>query len=126
MTLQICKKDYNTLETLINNQNTSISFRDKKLLSSELSKMKIIENADLPDDVVKLNSKVIVMDEARQTKIELRITLPAQANMREKKVSILAPISIALLGVSKHQVVEWKMPGGIKSLKILDVINDLK
>jgi regulator of nucleoside diphosphate kinase len=124
MNLQICKKDFNTLETLLNNQNTSIPFKERKLLSKELSKMKILEDADLPEDVVKLNSKVTVMDEEKQITTVFKITLPSQANMQEKKVSVLAPISIALLGVGKDQIVEWNMPGGIKKLKVIEVIND--
>ncbi len=124
MLLQICKKDFNTLETLLNNQNTSIPFKERKLLSKELSKMKILEDADLPEDVVKLNSKVTVMDEEKQITTVFKITLPSQANMQEKKVSVLAPISIALLGVGKDQIVEWNMPGGIKKLKVIEVIND--
>lgn len=86
--------------------------------------MKILEDADLPEDVVKLNSKVTVMDEEKQITTVFKITLPSQANMQEKKVSVLAPISIALLGVGKDQIVEWNMPGGIKKLKVIEVIND--
>ncbi|MBY0543344.1 MAG: GreA/GreB family elongation factor, partial [Sphingobacteriaceae bacterium] len=37
------------------------------------------------------------------------------------KVSIFAPISIALLGYQTGDLIEWEMPDGIKEFKILEV-----
>jgi len=124
MNLQICRKDYNTLHTLLSNQNTSISFREKKLLLLELSKMAIVDDQDAIKNVIQLNSKVTILDIDKQIVSAFTITLPSQANIKDKKVSVLAPISIALLGEPKNKVIEWKMPGGIKRLKITDVGND--
>lgn len=124
MNLQICRKDYNTLHTLLSNQNTSIPFREKKLLLLELSKMAIVDDQDAIKNVIQLNSKVTILDIDKQIVSAFTITLPSQANIKDKKVSVLAPISIALLGEPKNKVIEWKMPGGIKRLKITDVGND--
>lgn len=124
MNLQICRKDYNTLHTLLSNQNTSIPFREKKLLLLELSKMTIVDDQDAIKNVIQLNSKVTILDIDKQIVSAFTITLPSQANIKDKKVSVLAPISIALLGEPKNKVIEWKMPGGIKRLKITDVGND--
>ena len=124
MNLQICRKDYNTLHTLLSNQNTSIPFREKKLLLLELSKMAIVDDQDAIKNVIQLNSKVTILDIDKQIVSAFTITRPSQANIKDKKVSVLAPISIALLGEPKNKVIEWKMPGGIKRLKITDVGND--
>ncbi|MES2419228.1 MAG: GreA/GreB family elongation factor [Bacteroidota bacterium] len=41
--------------------------------------------------------------------------------MKQQKVSIFAPISIALLGYQTGDLIRWEMPDGIKEFKILNV-----
>ncbi len=56
--------------------------------------------------------------------MELVIVTPDKANIKEKKISIMAPIGTALIGFRKGQKVKWKVPSGDKTFTILEVKND--
>ena len=49
--------------------------------------------------------------------------MPSQSNIKEGKVSILAPICVAIIGFKENDEVEWQLPSGIKTLKIIAVAN---
>ncbi len=125
MKLVISSKDYNTIKTLIDSNHLNNMLREVRLLSEEIKKMKILSGEQIPDDLVGINSEVSIEDLDSGKKMNLKITLPSLANLKEKKVSVLAPVSIALLGFRKGDSVEWKMPGGLKKLKIVNVRNEV-
>jgi len=58
--------------------------------------------------------------------MELMIVTPDRANIKEKKISIMAPIGTALIGFRQGQKVKWKVPSGNKMFTILEVSNDYK
>jgi len=97
--------------------------KEQRHFSDELKKCKIVKDAKLPKDVIKIDSKVAVEDITRKTIMEFQIVMPEQANMKEMKISILAPLSIALLGYKKDYTVDWHMPAGPRKLKIIKVEN---
>jgi regulator of nucleoside diphosphate kinase len=49
---------------------------------------------------------------------------PDKADIKEKKVSVMAPLGTALIGFKKGQRVKWQMPAGKKTFTILEVINE--
>ena len=56
----------------------------------------------------------------------MMIVTPDKANIKEKKISIMAPIGTALIGFRQGQKVKWKVPSGHKIFTILNVVNDYK
>lgn len=92
-------------------------------LSNELKKAEIIDDALLPANVVRLGSTVVVKDVMSNRDLTVTIVLPQQANIKEKKVSVLAPVGTALIGFKKGQTVSWNVPSGKKDFKIMNVIN---
>jgi regulator of nucleoside diphosphate kinase len=55
----------------------------------------------------------------------ITIVLPQKADIKQKKVSVLAPIGTALIGFRKGQKVSWEVPAGKKDFMIMDVKNSL-
>jgi len=49
---------------------------------------------------------------------EYTLTFPDQANIEQKRLSILAPIGTALIGFRVGDVVNWTTPGGVRQLKL--------
>lgn len=123
MELIISARDYNTIKSLIEQMEIRHQIKESHQLREEIKKMKIITDVDILKTIVGLNSEVIIHDMVSSKKVNFKITLPTMANIKEKKISILAPISIALLGFKSGDQIEWKMPGGIKKIKIIDVKN---
>ena len=93
-------------------------------LQGELKRAKLLKSSDMPANVVRLNSKVIIKEDLGEKLIELVLVAPDQANIKERKISVLAPIGTALIGFSQGQQVNWQVPAGRKTFTILQVIND--
>lgn len=104
-----------------------LSMRQKspqvRQLGEELSKARIVKDNALKKNIVSLNSIVEFMEGSINTPVRMQIVLPAEADLRKHKISILAPISIALIGFKERDRFTWKMQSGIKHLTILKVVN---
>lgn len=123
MTPVFSEKDFQVIHDLIKNQSAIQQTKEIRFLAEELKRAKVVKDDKIGADVVRLNSFVQVQDQGNNNIMDFHIVLPSQANLNEKKISILAPLGIALIGFKKGQVVEWQMPAGKKSLKIVEVEN---
>lgn len=115
--------DYTILRKLTKNAKDSTNIREIALLTQELDRA-IINNGDLLDKtIIRINSHVTIEDVAINKPMKIQIVLPSQSNIKEGKVSVLAPLCIALIGFKENDEVEWQLPSGIKNLKIIAVTN---
>jgi len=119
----ISEKDFQIIHELIKNQSAVQQTKELKHLAEELKKAKVVKDNKIGNDIVQLNSTVQVEDQATNRTMEFQVVLPSQANLKENKISILAPIGIALIGFKQDQLVEWQMPAGKRTLKIVKVEN---
>lgn len=93
-------------------------------LRSELDRARIVEPADVPRDVVTMNSTVRFTEEDSGKEFERTLCYPHEATGGVDKVSILAPLGSALLGLSVGQSIDWPVPGGRTTrIRILDVVS---
>src|SRR5690606_6044441 len=92
-------------------------------LSIELGKALKVSEEDFPADVVGINSKVTITDLATKRDKKITIVMPPKADIKEKKISVLAPIGTALIGFRKGQEVSWDVPAGKKTFLIAEVDN---
>ena len=53
--------------------------------------------------------------------MEFCIVMPAQADIKLKKISVLTPMGAALIGLCKGETIEWKMPAGMKKFEVIEV-----
>jgi len=114
--------DYNTLRDLTNHNSAAIDTEIAQL-KIELNKATVVNDKNINSKVVRLNSIVKIRISESGTVSQFEIVLPPDANLKKNKISILAPMSIALLGYKEGEHFDWKMPGGIKHIKIINVIN---
>lgn len=119
----LSEKDFQIIHDLIKNQSAIQQTKEIRYLAEELKKAKVVKDNKIKGDIVQLNSKVQIEDQGNNKTMDFQIVLPSQANLKENKISILAPIGIALIGFKKDQMVEWQMPAGKKLLKIIHVEN---
>lgn len=124
--LVIREDDYSLLISYLNNARRQPTFdrRNADELTYELRKATLVNKDNLPGDVVGLNSKVRIKADDKSEEMELVIVTPDRANIKQKKISIMAPIGTALIGFRQGQKVKWKVPGGSKTFTILEVSND--
>ncbi|AMO79367.1 MULTISPECIES: nucleoside diphosphate kinase regulator [Pseudomonas] len=85
-------------------------------LEAELSRANVVGHDEVPPGVVTMNSTVRCREESSGKEYLLTLVYPEDAG-GEGKVSILAPVGTALLGLTVGQSIDWPAPGG-KTLKL--------
>lgn len=117
--LIIMQRDLDLLKTHLMHSNLS-DFNKNKLLT-ELKTAQIVKV--LPEDVVCLSSLVEIQEITTKQKFTFQLVLPGEANMKFNKISVFAPIGVALLGYRTGSTVQWEMPSGLKTFEILRVVH---
>lgn len=97
---------------------------ESKQLGIELSKAEVVKDNEFKENIVTLNSEVEFVEESLNKPIKLKIVMPDEADLSQRKISILAPISIALIGFKESYTFNWLLPSGNKKLKIIRVVNE--
>lgn len=115
--------DYTTLKSLIVNCPQHLKTKEIGQLMDELNKAEIVNDKKLGADVIKLNSLFEAEDLATNKTLKFMITLPGEANLKEQKISVFSPLGVALIGFKKGMTIQWALPGGMKNIKIVDVVN---
>ena len=123
--LMLRKDDYDIIQAYLRGSGSQKNFDRQNVagLEEELKNAQVVEKDLFPKDVVRLNSKVTIAEEKKNRVIELTLVTPDKADIREGKVSIMAPIGTAIIGFRRGQKVAWQVPAGKKTFTILDVIN---
>lgn len=96
---------------------------EAKPLNEELLNAKIVKDTFLDSKIVSLNSIVEFISSSFKKPMRFQIVLPEDADLNKKKISILSPIATALIGFKEEDHFTWKMPSGVKNIKILKVYN---
>jgi regulator of nucleoside diphosphate kinase len=123
--LVVRKDDYETLIACLRNSQGRAAFDRRNIedLETELKKARLVNKDEFPSDVVRLNSIVKVKEENKDKEIELTLVTPDKADIRQRKISVMAPIGTALIGFQKGEKVRWQVPSGSKTFTIMEVIN---
>ncbi|TKK65001.1 transcription elongation factor GreAB [Ilyomonas limi] len=121
----IAYEDYETLNAYIKGSSSVRDFDRKNaaLLQEELKKATLVKKTELPEDVVRLNSRVIVKEGSKDKLIELVLVLPEKADIKERKISVFAPVGTALIGFRQGEKIKWDVPAGSKTFTIMKVYN---
>lgn len=117
--LLISQSDFDLLQLHLTRSGSNLSDFNKTRLSDELKSAKVVKDKDLPENIASLSSIVGIKNiESGQT-FRFQLVLPAEANFSEHKVSVFAPIGVALLGYSIGSEIQWEMPDGLKTFEII-------
>jgi regulator of nucleoside diphosphate kinase len=121
----ITTEDYETLNAYLKGFKSVKAFDRKNAVSlqAELKKATLVKTDEIPLDVVRLNSKVSIKEGTKGNLIELTLVVPEEADIKQRKVSVFAPIGTALIGFRKGEQVKWDVPAGSKTFTIIDVYN---
>jgi regulator of nucleoside diphosphate kinase len=117
------KKDYVTLKRILNFHKYYDDYAHQdalEQLAERIEKALVEDAVDIPDDVVRLNSKVTVefIDGARQT---FQLLPSTKGNIKEGTVSIVSALGASLVGLAVDDQVKMGNPSDIKSFRIVKV-----
>ena len=90
-------------------------------LKEKVANARVIDESKLSADTVQLLSKVTVENMNAKMKMQFQIVGESEADFSKGLLSASTPIGKALIGHSKGEVVEAKVPNGIMKFKILDI-----
>ncbi len=91
-------------------------------LESELKRALIVDSDKVPPDIVTMNSKVYLRDMDTGKDEFYQLVYPEDADIEQSRISILAPIGTAILGYKVGDIIEWKVPAGLRKLKIKKIL----
>jgi regulator of nucleoside diphosphate kinase len=124
-TIYISQIDRERLGNLIelirdNGDRSNLPYVNK--LEEDLEFAEILSPTDIPPDVVTMRSKVRLKDLDTGDESIFSIVFPAEANFDDGKISVLAPMAMALLGRKLGATVEVEAPGRLRRLQILEIL----
>ncbi|HDZ3729246.1 TPA: nucleoside diphosphate kinase regulator [Vibrio harveyi] len=118
--ITVTSDDYNNICRLLDNiPNCS----DELLkLEDEIDRALIVDAHKIDNNIVTMNSKVTFKFLGEEEQIQKVLVYPNQVK-DNSHISILAPIGMALIGLSVGQRIDWILPNGNKkTIEILDVV----
>ncbi|HPL10364.1 MAG TPA: nucleoside diphosphate kinase regulator [Smithellaceae bacterium] len=123
-TIHITQFDMDRLTELIDGLRLSPKANQANLdlLEKELYRAVLVDPPNIPRDVITMNSKVIITDTESGEKTTYTLVFPSAANISENKLSIMAPLGMALLGYRTGDIIEWPVPSGVRKLKVDKII----
>ena len=108
--------DFERLETLL--EKHIPAFPGREALEAELDRADVLEPKDMPSSVVTMNSTVsFTLLESGKTNT-LTLVYPKEMDGGSDKVSIFAPVGIALLGLSVGDQFEMPSPTGQVTVRV--------
>lgn len=109
--ITVSSLDAARLEKMLNSFS-SMQIPNKEDLQAELDRATIVEPQDMPHDVVTMNSTVIFRIDPSGMEFSLTLVYPNDIGDGTGKISVLAPVGSALLGLREGDEIFWPKPGG--------------
>ena len=115
----LTERDYLSIRHILSTNHSE----DFENLEIEIERAKIIAENEVPSDLVRMNSTVRFMILQDEKEMKLTLVFPEEAKFSEGKISILAPLGSALIGLRVNQEINWMFPDGkTKTIKILEIL----
>jgi regulator of nucleoside diphosphate kinase len=120
--LFISELDHARLTRLIEEVNYGVTEPDEsfRALQAELANATVVAPRELPDDVISMRSRILIVLDGKEK--EFSLVYPDEANRAVGKLSILSPIGTAIIGYRAGDVINWHTPGGLKRIEIKKVL----
>jgi regulator of nucleoside diphosphate kinase len=122
--IMISSADHSQLQRLVDSARLDwrVPRHTLDVLEGELARATLVGPAELPRNVIAMNSTVWFRDLDTEEIERYQLVYPPDADVALHRISVLAPIGTALLGFRLHDVVEWQVPQGRRRLEITKVV----
>ncbi|KQT36037.1 MULTISPECIES: nucleoside diphosphate kinase regulator [unclassified Methylophilus] len=97
-------------------------FKNDALLRDELGRAVVVSADQMPDNVVRMHSRVIYLDKSNGLQREVELCFPEEADFKSGKISVFSPVGTALIGLKVGHEIEWPFPNGeSRRLEVVEV-----
>lgn len=90
-------------------------------LEEKLSRVRVIDEEDIPKDEVLIGATVKLEDLDSGEKIEYTLVAEEESDYCQGKISVSSPVGSSLLHHKENDMVEIKIPAGVLRYKILSI-----
>ena len=92
-------------------------------LADELDRAEVVSAERIAGSMVTMNSRVVFRDEETGESREVSLVYAMDSDPERGRISVLAPVGSALLGLSVGQTIDWPLPGGrLKRFRVVEVV----
>ncbi len=122
--IQITEFDLSRLKKLLWDAQSTEYRKSEYLerLQMEIDRAEVVSPQDIPNDVITMNSTVSLEDFDTKEEEIYTLVFPENADLRQGKISVLAPIGTAMLGYEVGDIFEWDVPAGKRKLRVKRII----
>ena len=118
----VSSRDMDRLEQLLESLPEN-AFPGKAALQAELDRAEVVDPRKIPPTVVTMNSTLRFGIESSGEEFCMSLVYPKDITGAADRISVLAPVGSALLGLSVGDEIEWPRPGGgTLKVRILEIV----
>lgn len=118
----VSSRDMDRLEQLLESLPEN-AFPGKAALQAELDRAEVVDPRQIPPTVVTMNSTLRFGIESSGEEFCMSLVYPKDITGAADRISVLAPVGSALLGLSVGDEIEWPRPGGgTLKVRILEIV----
>lgn len=122
--IKVTKWDLGRLDHLLSFHATTWSWKAVEFLVRELMRAHIVDEKDVPDDIVTMRSRVAFRVDDSEIDQVVTLAYPSDRDFYDDALSVLTPIGAALIGLSEGQSITYPAPDGRgKTLTVLKVMS---
>lgn len=115
--------DYARLRALARARMTSRDRDAAEALADELDRAEVVPPERIAGNIVTMNSRIVFRDEDTGESREVSLVYPEDSNPSEGRLSILAPVGTALLGLAVGQTIDWPLPNRqVRRYRLLEIL----
>ena len=86
-----------------------------------MARAEIVAPEEIPADAITMNSRAELLALDTGERRLFTLVFPSDANLKDRTVSVLAPLGTAMLGRREGDEFKWVTPGGLRRLKVVHV-----
>jgi regulator of nucleoside diphosphate kinase len=91
-------------------------------LAEEIERAHVLSKGRHPEHIVCMNREVEFRDDSTGKIQAVTLVYPGEADINQRKVSVLTPVGTALIGLERGQSITWEAPNGeLRQLTVLEI-----
>jgi regulator of nucleoside diphosphate kinase len=110
----VTSADYEKLQAMLETHGADRDYIAVSTLEEELSRARIVSSSEIPSNIVTMNSSFRYVDRDTGESRTVQLVYPEHADYDGERLSVLAPVGCALLGLAVGQTMECCLPYGTR------------
>lgn len=91
------------------------------MLRDELARAVLVSDDGVPSNVIKMRTRVRAGQSGQYD--DYTLAYPWEADVVSNQVLVLAPLGTVLLGYREDDHIEWRMPAGVRQLRVERILH---